>query len=140
MTVTSPNTFQIGDIVHVNPEFFPEYSGRSWTVENVPRGAKGKNCTLKPVAGGRGLRIAPAYLLKGAAPEGPLVDTIAFEAILHPGTVVRYSAKPGTWVVVGSSFKNGRNYYRIFPLGGSDRGYRSVPKAHLEVIENPVLA
>lgn len=123
--------FNLHDRVILRPEYAGKYGAKVWTVVHVPTRANEVNYKLAPEGdpSGRGLR-APGDALT-AAPEGdasPHVTVVPIPASHHPGTVVRY--RGDVYVVTAES----HGKHRLFPLGGSDRYYRSVPAASFTVI------
>ncbi len=134
---TQTQSFHVGQTVYVAADYltaFPAFVGVKLVVEKVPVGARGINYTVRPEAGGRGIK-GGAYLFTTEAPlvNQPLAMT-PYVAPLLPGTVVRFkrpTAKTsGVFVVTAEAGKG----LRVSSLGGSSRYFTSVPQNTLEVI------
>ncbi|GAB1690715.1 hypothetical protein [Krasilnikovia sp. M28-CT-15] len=138
----TPPTFAVGDRVICNPDETPaRYHGIVWTVESKAR----VNVNLRPVAGGRGLRIHPSALLPAPA-DGtipPTATVVAHRPPLTLGAVVtvaspRWKGSTGLYVVL----RDNGDTARLVLLGGDqDRYWPKVPRGWLtEVDRDAVLA
>ena len=133
------STFTKGDHVHLAPEFSdvaPAAAGRTWVVEEPPKGARGVNYKLSDPNGGRGFRCPETYLRAGDAPTAteiaPVVETYHdFGEVVRLTGRVRNMHDVEFWVVIGETAKG----YRIAPLGGRGGTYvTNIPGSRLTTV------
>ncbi|GIE90494.1 hypothetical protein [Actinoplanes regularis] len=135
----TPTTFAVGDRVICNPEETPaKYHNTVWIVEKVLP----VNVALRPVGGGRGLRIHPSALL--AAPNGdtpPTVTVVPFCPALSPGAAVtiaspRWKGGNGLHVVLADNIDT----IKIALLGGDQhRVWPKVPRSWATEVDTKAL-
>lgn len=134
----TPHTFAVGDRVICNPaETSARYHGTIWTVERILP----VNVVLRPVDGGRGLRIHPSALLP--APTGATTTAVVVPYIppLSVGAVVtvsspRWKGTDNLYVVIGDN----TDTLRLAVLGGdNDQVWSKVPRGWVTEVDRTAL-
>jgi len=130
-------TFQVGQEVHIKPEFEDSWPARAqihgatFVVVEAPGGRRTSYVLrhANAIAGVRGIRAKEEHLVAGAHPG---VSQVPLAPMLLNGTVVQYKdgAQPGLWVVTGYTAKG----HQIYPLGGSGVGRKNVSGLRLDVV------
>lgn len=136
----TPRTFAVGNRVICNPDETPaQFHGTVWIVERVMK----VNVVLRPVDGGRGLRIHPSALLH--APAGttttPSSTTVAYRPPLSVAAVVtvaspRWKGTDDLYVVLND---NG-DTLRLALLGGNhNQVWSKVPPIWVTEVDRTAL-
>lgn len=127
MTATEkPYTPSKGDQVMFKPEFArPQDTGKVFTVKQTLK----VNVDIVPVGGGQTIRTRPYMLMP--APEGGAAPAATggrpYESPLLPAQVVKFTGKPGLFVVL----RDNGGKYSVAPLNASDGRYWRGVARHL---------
>ncbi|WP_306211080.1 hypothetical protein [Actinoplanes sp. RD1] len=140
MPDTTPS-FAVGDKVICNPEETPaKYHGLVFTVEKILP----VNIAIRPLGGGRGLRIHPSLLLPapadGTTPAANAV-TVPFHPMLSPGAAVtvaspRWKGGNGLYIVLNDNVDT----VRLALLGGDEhRVWTKVPRSWITAVDQQAI-
>ena len=134
----TPHTFAVGDRVICNPaETSAKFHGTVWTVEKILP----VNVALRPVNGGRGLRIHPSALLPAPADGETAAAVVPYLPPLSIGAVVtvaspRWKGTNDLHVVLRDNI----DALQLAVLGGNDnRVWTKVPRGWVTEVDRAVL-
>lgn len=134
----TPHTFAVGDRVICNPaETSAQWHGIVWTVEKINR----VNVVLRPVGGGRGLRIHPSALLPAPADGETVIAVVPYQPPLSVGAAVtvaspRWKGTADLYVVLADSIDT----VRLALLGGNhNRVWPSIPRSWVTEVDRAAL-
>jgi hypothetical protein len=134
---TTPHTFAVGDRVICNPaETSARFHGTVWIVEKIMP----VNVLLRPVDGGRGLKIHPSALLPGpadgeTAPVAPYLPPLSIGAVVTVASP-RWKGTDDLHVVLRDNIDT----LQLAVLGGNgNRVWQNVMRGWVTEVDRAVL-